>query len=79
MQEDARRDAERLIGLRLMEALGTAEAVQLELQEERLPWINRAISVYQVLTPPRPPTLFPDQSCLHLCDSYDSSPLYVVS
>ena len=36
------------MGLRLMEALGTSNAVQMELQEERLPWINRAITVYQV-------------------------------
>ena len=48
MQEDVRMEAERVMGLRLMSALGAADAMPLSSQEERLPWTSRAISIYQV-------------------------------
>ena len=41
-------EAERVMGLKLIRALGAADAMPLSSQEERLPWTSRAISIYQV-------------------------------
>lgn len=53
-------EIERELGGRLMEALGTVDFVRLEPQEERLPWINQAISVYQVLRHLQIGCMFPE-------------------
>lgn len=48
MQDEAKTGAERGMSVRFMEALGATDIEPLNPQDEGLPWINRAIAVYQV-------------------------------